>query len=856
MSTPLSTEEKQLKINSLIKTLGLKIVRDYTGNEDESTILKKEQAVDDTRAEKIKKLKTKIKKISKATKKEIERLKALTEAQQITIELMWRQEEKLNQEKNSAIKLYKEKPELAPLLSLKNEIKENKESFEKLKNKTSVPKSLLDTMRAPGEVSRLFSLKKAINENKESFEKLEDKTSISKNMLDTIKDTIKNEHLSSNERFKKFKLPELLTREIDKQEIIQPTPEEREELGKFLEFQNEIIETMYLDEQNKLLKKFELSKLFSEDALFQELKLPELLAKKVDEKGMIELTPEEGSNLEKFLEFQNEKIQKIYIEGQDKYLNDTYDEKQKEPLIKAITAYKKKPELKPLLSLKEKITKNKEFVENLRDKTSDPKILLGVPKSILDAINDTINNEHFSRKELFKKFKLSELFKRKIDNKTGMVRLTGEEYENLVDFLKFQNETIQKIYLDGQEEYLKKKSGIPPDLDNSTYYAAIKKQQELRNALALVQSQALEKLKNTDVVKQLGKELAVQENLLQQHAKYLEDTKKNGDTVKESPAHARTKLIMPTIALRREQNAAVAENVCNLLGVKTYARLPYIDCAIQYCIARLEQVHPSVEEALRKQCIEAGWFENEKKELILVRELNYGEEPVSLSMSIINDLSYNTYVQVAEEKLGKREKPIAAVPAKPVVVHPTMLHGYNATTGAKSLTLTPVDTPTVIPTVPTTVAPIDPPTSAPSAKLDPEFKHFCDAVVTNYSKHIEKKVDVEEAANKMKITSPPPWEIRKITPGKSEITIPHDDGSAAALHIILSAIKAAADAYPRRPVHIDLQDPKQIEFAIAETNKVEVKHIITPDSQKILDDARAEASTKDTETPTRKNTHP
>ncbi|HQZ88128.1 MAG TPA: hypothetical protein PLL67_05155 [Gammaproteobacteria bacterium] len=760
MSTPLSAEEKQLKINSLIKALGLKIVRDYTGNEDESTILKKEQAVDDTRAEKIKKLKTKIKKISKATKKEIERLKALTEAQQITIESMWEQEKKLNQEKNDAIELYKGKPELAPLLSLKNEIKENKESFEKLKNKTSVPKSLLDTL------------------------------------------------------FKQFKLPEL----------------------------------------------------FSEDALFQELKLPELLAKKVDEKGMIQLTPEESDNLEKFLKFQNETIQKIYIEKQDEYLNNTYYEKQKEPLIKAITAYKKKPELEPLLSLKEKITKNKEGLKNLRDKTNDPKILLGVPKSILDAINDTINNEHFSRKELFKKFKLSELFKRKIDNETGMVRLTGEEYENLVDFLKFQNETIQKIYLDGQAEYLKKKSGIPPDLDNSTYYAAIKKQQELRNALALVQSQALEKLKNTDVVKQLGKELAVQENLLQQHTKYLEDTKKNGGTVKESPAHARTKLIMPTIALRREQNAAVAENVCNLLGVKTYARLPYIDCAVQYCIARLEQVHPSVEEALRKKCIEAGWFENEKKELILVKELNYGEGPASLSMSIINDLSYNTYVQVAEEKLGKREKPIAAVPAKPVVVHPPMLHGYiNATTGAKSLTLTPVDTPTVtavdtpvtltvIPTVPTTVAPIDPPTSAPSAKLDPEFKHFCDAVVTNYSKHIEKKVDVEEAANKMKITSPPPWEIRKITPGKSEITIPHDDG--AALHIILSAIKAAADAYPRRPVHINLQDPKQIEFAIAETNKVGVKHIITPDSQKILDDARAEASTKDTETPTRKNTHP
>ncbi len=144
----------------------------------------------------------------------------------------------------------------------------------------------------------------------------------------------------------------------------------------------------------------------------------------------------------------------------------------------------------------------------------------------------------------------------------------------------------------------------------------------------------------------------------------------------------------------------------------------------------------------------------------------------------------------------------------------------------KPVTLTPVDTPT------------KPPISTPSAKLEPAFKHFCDAVVNNYNKRTNQKVDVEEEKNKMKITTPPPWEIRKTTAGNSEITIPHDDGTTAAQHVILSAIQAAAAAH--RPVRIDLQDPKQIEFAIEETNKLpDVKYVLTPKAKEILNEERA-----------------
>ncbi len=285
--------------------------------------------------------------------------------------------------------------------------------------------------------------------------------------------------------------------------------------------------------------------------------------------------------------------------------------------------------------------------------------------------------------------------------------------------------------------------------------------------------------------------------------------------------------------------------------------------AVEYSIGQLEGVGTLLLRGLKKKCIASGWVEDTPGNLV------YEKPPNSLKFEISTILTstYNAYVTTGLEKYtlsmssttktrlledaGIITTPKPVQPKEPVMrveaKHPPILPPEPATSTRKPptvnnprviipefaeflkpkpVTLTPVDTPT------------KPPISTPSAKLEPAFKHFCDAVVNNYNKRTNQKVDVEEEKNKMKITTPPPWEIRKTTAGNSEITIPHDDGTTAAQHVILSAIQAAAAAH--RPVRIDLQDPKQIKFAIEETNKLpDVKYVLTPKAKEILNEERA-----------------
>lgn len=300
--------------------------------------------------------------------------------------------------------------------------------------------------------------------------------------------------------------------------------------------------------------------------------------------------------------------------------------------------------------------------------------------------------------------------------------------------------------------------------------------------------------------------------------------------------------------------------------------------AVEYSIGQLEGVGTLLLRGLKKKCIASGWVEDTPGNLVYEKLPNSPKFEISTILTSTYNAyvttGVNSYIKAMPSTLTKakfledaniittlepvqskepetpetvlhlpilKEPELTDPTKKPPAVLPLVILPQFAASIGKSVTLKTVEPPTVTAvdtSVPATVAPADPPTSAPSAKLDPEFKHFCDAIVTNYSKHIEKKVDVEEAAHKMKITSPPPWEIRKTTAGNSEITIPHDDGTTAAQHVILSAIQAAAAAH--RPVRIDLQDPKQIEFAIEETNKLpDVKYVLTPKAKEILNEERA-----------------
>ncbi len=304
--------------------------------------------------------------------------------------------------------------------------------------------------------------------------------------------------------------------------------------------------------------------------------------------------------------------------------------------------------------------------------------------------------------------------------------------------------------------------------------------------------------------------------------------------------------------------------------------------AVEYSIGQLEGVGTLLLRGLKKKCIASGWVEDTPGNLV------YEKPPNSLKFEISTILTstYNAYVTTGLEKYtlgmssatktrlledaGIITTPKPVQPKEPVMPveaeHPPILRPEPATStrkpptvdnplvimpefaaflkdskNPKSVTLTPVDTPTVTAVdtpITSTITPTKPPISTPSAKLEPAFKHFCDAVVDNYNKRTNQKVDVEEEKNKMKITTPPPWEIRKTTAANSEITIPHDDGTTAAQHVILSAIQAAAAAH--RPVRIDLQDPKQIEFAIEETKKLpDVKYVLTPKAKEILNEERA-----------------
>ncbi|HXH55400.1 MAG TPA: hypothetical protein VNK03_06655, partial [Gammaproteobacteria bacterium] len=138
--------------------------------------------------------------------------------------------------------------------------------------------------------------------------------------------------------------------------------------------------------------------------------------------------------------------------------------------------------------------------------------------------------------------------------------------------------------------------------------------------------------------------------------------KKGSGQVEISPAYQRTKLVMEASMSRVQLNKKVVESVnqkhnariqqYTLMGSNkpnvNNVSITHVNVAAHYCIAKLEQVDASVLEKLEKKCIQAGWSLDKQKGLVYK-----GAQGSILLMSDIEELSYNSYIEMGNRQLSE-----------------------------------------------------------------------------------------------------------------------------------------------------------------------------------------------------------
>lgn len=253
-----------------------------------------------------------------------------------------------------------------------------------------------------------------------------------------------------------------------------------------------------------------------------------------------------------------------------------------------------------------------------------------------------------------------------------------------------------KILVDEMQEKLQ---AVVLSNDECDYHTVIAALQKLKADLMISKDQDLKSLNNMDFIK-LPKKLATQEALLKKYQDYKEK-KKASNQQQISPAQHRTKIIIEANALRAKLNTAVAERVNRkykenrqssemkaLLEQKVHdIGLAYINIATQHCIAKLERVDASVQAALQKKCMDAGWILNEKKELVYKDKQNN-----TLTMSEIEELSFKAYLHLAKQSIAQKpgmnlknspvlkarsEEPLSVENSQVVLAQSVKLHSKN-----------------------------------------------------------------------------------------------------------------------------------------------------------------------------------